>query len=282
MRCRNLRYLAPAVLGLLAASPAPGSCQGAEQELATARAALAQGRVEAAASRLAALADTHPACAQAELLRAQIQAGRGRAGEAEESFLRACELAPSEFEPIFQLGVFYDGQQQHGRAADAFREALGLAPGDPQAYDYLGLSLEALGQFDQAEAAFRMGLARNRGPRFDPMLHYNYGRFLMKHNRLEEARGHLDQALELVSGVRAVRYERAKLAERLGDLPGARLHAEQALALQDPGQVILDMQVYYLLARVYRALGETELAEKFTQLSQASKVPMSARRRLGR
>lgn len=282
MFARCLKWSISATLSIVLVDSAPGSCVGAEEGLSSAQTALSQGRIDTAVARLTALAKSHPDCAPAVLLRAQVEAGRDNASEAEELFRRACALAPRQSEPFFQLGIFYDSRQQHNKAAVQFRKALQLTPGDPQAYDYLGLSLEALGEFDRAEAAYRMGLARNRGPRFDPMLHYNYGRFLMKQNRLDESRRHLDQAIELVPNLRAVHYERAKLSEVLGDLKGARSRGERALALADPGGVILDMQVHYLLARVYRALGDAELAAKYTALSQEAEIPLSVRRRSSR
>ena len=258
------------------------SCAGAEAGLAEIQAALARSRPDIASQRLAELTASHPDCPPALLLKAQLLAAQGDSNRAEDLFLRASELAPQQPEPAFQLGVFYDGRQQHGRAAEQFRKVLRMTPGDPQAYDYLGLSLEALGQFDRAESAYRMGLARNEGPRFDPMLHYNYGRYLAKRGRWDDAKAHLERAIELVPNVRAIRYERAKLAERLGDLAGARSHAESALRLADPGNVILDMQVHYLLSRIYRVLGEEELAAKYTALSQQADIPLNLRRSGGR
>ena len=269
-------------LGLVAAGSVRGSCDGAEGRLSAAQRALALGNIEIASAQLADLADSHPECPPALVLRAHLLAVLGDSSQAEELYIRACELAPAQPEPFFQLGVFYDSRQQHGKAAEQFRAVLRLAPSDPQAYDYLGLSLEALGEFDKAEASYRLGLARNSGPRFDPMLHYNYGRFLVKHGRLDDAKAHFDEAVKLSPGVRAVHYERAKLAEKLGDLSGARAYAERALALEDRGGVILDMQVHYLLSRVYRELGEKELAAKFTSLSQQAEIPLSARQRSGR
>ncbi len=215
-------------------------------------------------------------------MRAQAEAARGQENDAEAHFLRACEIAPNQPEPRLQLGVFYNGRQQHGRAAEQFRKVLALQPADPRSYDYLGLSLEAQGEFDKAESSFRMGLAKNSGPRFDPMLHHNFGRHLMKRNRLAEAGKHLDEALRLVPNVRAVRYERARLAEMEGNLNGARSHAEAALRLPDPGGVILDMQVHYLLSRIFRALGETDIAAKYAALSREADIPLDARRRSGR
>lgn len=270
------------MVGVALSSTAWANCAGAEAGLSSAQQALARGQVDIALARLSALSSSHPQCAPVVLMRAQMHAGRGEAREAEEAFLRAVELAPAQPDTHFQLGVFYDSRQQHAKAAERFRKVLSLAPSDPQAYDYLALSLEAQGQFARAEAAYRMGLASNRGPRFDPMLHYNYGRYLVKQSRLPEAKSHLDEAVKLAGGVRAVHYERARLAERLGDLRGARRHAERALSLEDRGGVILDMQVYYLLSRVYRVLGEVELAAKYTELSQKAEIPLGARRRSGR
>lgn len=266
---------------LAVAVPARADCAGAELGLQAVQQELSRGQVDDALSRLSDLEDRHPACGPVATLQAQVQAGLGRMNEAERSFQRAAELAPQRPEPHFQLGVFYDSRQQHGKAAEQFRKVLAITPSDPQAYDYLGLSLEALGEFDKAQVAYRMGLSRNKGPRFDPMLHYNYGRFLMKHGRIEDAKGHLDEAARHAPGVRAVQYERARVALRLGDTTGARTHAEEALGLEDPGGVILDMQVHYLLSRVYRALGEDELAAKFSALSRDAEIPLAARRRSG-
>ncbi len=281
---RSLRCSAIGLLILLSAmdSIARATCSGAEEGLAAVHADLQQGRIEGVLGRLSSLASSHPECPPVLLTLAQVRAMRGDDSEAEALFVRACKIAPDRPEPRFQLGVFYDGRQQHGRAAEQFRQVLSLTPHDPQAYDYLALSLEALGEFTEAESAYRMGLARNSGPRFDPMLHYNYGRYLVKHGRVEDAKRHLDEAVRLAPSVRAVHYERAKLAEQLGDLAGARRLAEAALKLADPGGVILDMQVHYLLARLYRAIGEDALAAKFTALSQKAEIPLGARRRSGR
>ncbi len=268
--------------GLGSSGSVQASCIGAEDGLSFVQQALARGQAEAALTRLDALTSSHPECAPVALMQAQVHAGLGQAREAEQLFQRAVGLAPNEPEAHFQFGVFYDSRQQHAKAAERFRKVLSLAPSDPQAYDYLALNLEAQGQFDRAEAAYRMGLARNRGPRFDPMLPYNYGRYLMKQNRLSEAKSQLDEAARQAGGVRAVHYERAKLAEKLGDLRGARTHAERALGIEDRGGVILDMQVHYLLSRIYRALGEADLAAKYTELSQKAEIPLEARRRSGR
>ena len=274
--------LALVVTVVLGTPRASGSCDGAEATIASTQRALSQGQASAALRSLAALAESHPECVPAIMLRAQVAAARGDASQAESLYQQATDLAPTRPEPFFELGVFYDGRQQHGRAAEQFRKVLEIAPTDPQAWDYLGLSLEALGDFDRADSAYRMGLARNQGPRFDPMLHYNYGRLLMKLGRLAESEEHLNRAVRLAPSMRAVHYERARLAERTGDAAGALGHAERALRTADARGVILDMQVHYLLSRLHRALGNTEKAKEFQTLTEGAEVPLDARRRSAR
>ena len=52
-------------------------------------------------------------------------------------------------------------------------------------------------------------------------------------------------------------------------------------SLEDRGRVILDMQVHYLLSRIYRELGEKELAAKYTSLSQQAEITTQRSSALG-
>ncbi len=220
---------------------------------------------------------------EALILRGRILGMKGEFTKAEQLLRKAARLSPTNAEAPFQLGVLYDHRQQNRRATEQFEKVIQLSPQDPNAYDFLALSLEPLGEFEKAERAYRKALQVNRGPRFDAYLYYNYGRFLMKLNRFAEAAKHLDRAVKLVPGSRAVHFERAKLNMKLGNYEQARHDGERAMKLKDPGGVILDLQVYYLLSRLYSRLGEKELAEKYTKLSQTAKVPLSAlRQRVGR
>ena len=215
---------------------------------------------------------------EALLLRGRILGLKGQASEAQASLTQAVRLAPENPEAHYQLGVFHDGRQQSHKAAAAFEKVVALTPDDPRAYDYLALNLEPTGDIKRAEWAYKKGLSLNRGPRFDAFLDYNYGRFLMKQNRLGEARKHLDKAVTLTPQARSARYERGKLNLTLGNLKAARDDAERALALEDPAGVILDLQVHYLLARIYRLLGDLEEARRYSELSRKSSVPLAARR----
>jgi len=208
-------------------------------------------------------------------LRGQMLAMQGRAAEGRKMLERAVVLSAVDAEAWFQLGAIYDRAKMSDRAVAAFRNAAKLRPNDPRAYDYLALNLESLGRIAEAEEAYKNGVAVNREPPlFDWFLDYNYGRLLLKLNRLSESKVHLDKALELAPGLRATHYDHAKLNLRLGDLAGARGDAEKALEIADNRGLILDLQVYNLLAQVYLRLGDREMAKKYAALSENTPVPL--------
>ena len=75
---------------------------------------------------------------------------------------------------------------------------------------------------------------------------------------------------------RAVHYERGKLNLARKDYVAARRDAERALDLRDPGGLVLDLQLYYLLATVYARLGESALARKYAELARTTPIPDQA------
>jgi tetratricopeptide (TPR) repeat protein len=94
--------------------------------------------------------------------------------------------------------------------------------------------------------------------------------------RLEESLPHLDRAVALHPRRRGPRYQRARLYLARGDYESARQNAERALALGKPGDNVIDLQVYYLLATIYSRLGETELAKKHAELARTTEIPEHA------
>jgi tetratricopeptide (TPR) repeat protein len=187
---------------------------------------------------------------------------------------KALQIVPANAEAHFQLGALMDRGKRYAEAIRQFQKVIALEPGNPQAYDYLALDLEPLGEIEKAEQAYQKALQVNQGPQFDSFLDYNYGRFLMKRNRLAEGKKHLDRAVELTPQVRAVRYERGKLNLRLGNLQDARNDTERALSIQDPGKVIIDLQIYNLLHLIYARLGEKDLARHYAELCRTTSVPL--------
>ena len=305
---------AAALSGALAPSLDGASCEGTEPQLTAALGTLERGDLAAAEGLFSSLKASHPRCrgvllglvrvraAQGDfraadtlsaralslapddldalILRARILRTTGEFAEAEELLVKACDLAPGNAQAHFQLGVLYSTRHHAEKAAAQFEKVISLTPRDALAYDYLALNLEILGRMERAEWAFKRGLQANRDPPLDRRLDYNYGRFLVKRNRLTEAARHFDRALKLAPSARGVHYERAKLNLKLNRYEEARHHAQRALRLKDPAGVTLDLQVYYLLARIYSRLGDKESAQKYAQLAQTTAVPRRARERM--
>ena len=213
------------------------------------------------------------------VFRGEMLSMRGQAVQAQSLLEKACILDPDSAAAHFELGIIFDHARRQQQAVAQFRKTVELKPSDPRAWDYLALNLEPLGDIGGAEAAYKKGLAVNAGPDFDGFLNYNYGRFLLKLDRLDESKMQLDKAVELAPRVRAVHYDHAKLNLRLGKLADARLDGERALSFADPGGFILDLQVYSLLATIYTRLGETDLARKYVDLAQRTSVPLRSRDR---
>jgi tetratricopeptide (TPR) repeat protein len=217
---------------------------------------------------------SEPKDAAALTVRGLILSMKGQPAEGRELLERAVRIDPSNSEASFQLGVIYDRAKLHPEALAMFQRTTALRPSDPRAWDYLALTLEPLGRVSDAEEAYKKGLAVNNQPVFDWFLDYNYGRLLFKLNRLPESKTHLDRALELVPSVRATHYDHAKLNLRLGNLEAARDDAEKALAIPDQSGVILDLQVYNLLATIYTRLGDKQQAQKYAELSESARIPV--------
>jgi tetratricopeptide (TPR) repeat protein len=228
----------------------------------------------AQAEYLAALAlSLKPDCSEALVVKAHLANRSGRAREAREALEKAAGADPPHAEAHYQLGVSCFRGKQRAEAVPHFEKVVALRPRDARAHDYLALSLEALGEAEAAENAYRKALAVNDGPFFDSFVDHNYGRFLLKQGRLQESRTHLDRAVVMLPESRTAYYERGKLNLAARDYATARKDAERALALRDPDGLVLDLQVYYLLATVYARLGETDLARKYAALSRTTPIP---------
>jgi tetratricopeptide (TPR) repeat protein len=223
----------------------------------------------------AAAVDKDPSNPAALALRGQILVMKGQSLAGRTLLEKACQLDPDDPEAQFQLGAVDDAAKRPAEAVKHFRKAAALNPRDGRAWDYLALNLEPLGEVNDAEQAYRKGLEVNQpGRYFDAFLDYNYGRFLAKRNELAPSKQHLDRAVELVPQVRAVWYERAKLNLRLKNYQQARSDAEKAASCEDRAHVIIDLQIYALLAQVYGRLGETGLARKYADLSRETEPPV--------
>jgi tetratricopeptide (TPR) repeat protein len=238
-----------------------------------ARYSLSRGR-PARADYLSSVAlSLDPDCSEALVVAGQILGRKGRSHAAFAALEKAARVGPTNAEAQYQFGVFLFRRKLHAEAVRQFEKTVALRPLDARAHDYLALGFEAVGEAERAEQAYRSALEVNDGPFPDSFLDHNYGRFLLKQGRLEESQRHLDRAVALLPNSRAVHYERGKLNLALERYQAAREDAERALSLRDPGGLVLDLQVYYLLATIYTRLGESDLARKYAELARTTPIP---------
>jgi tetratricopeptide (TPR) repeat protein len=219
--------------------------------------------------------DKAPSSPIALAVSGQLSYMKGQAQQGFDRLTEALRLDPEDAESHFQLGSIYDRLKRPVEAVPIFQKTVEINPRDARAWDYLALNLEPLGELERAESAYKKGLEVDQhGPFYDAFLDYNYGRFLMKRGDLTTGKTHLDRAVELVPQVRAVWYERAKLNLRLKNYQEARSDGEKAANLADPAGIIIDLQIYTLLEQIYRRLGETDLANKYAELSRTTPPPV--------
>jgi Tfp pilus assembly protein PilF len=215
-------------------------------------------------------------CVDALVLQGQLLRERGLHGESRAALEKALTLDPNNADAHYELGVWFFRINQFEQAAHCFESAVALGPQRARSLDYLAFSLEMLGKPEAAERNYRAAIEANSEPFFDPTLDFNFGRFLLKQGRLDESLVHIDRAIELFPNRRGPRYERAKLHLARGDLEAARKDAEHALALGRPGDMVLDLQVYYLLTTICTRLGESEAARKYAELARTAEIPEHA------
>ena len=214
-----------------------------------------------------------PECPEALVVRGQILGQRGAFGESRAVLEKAVALDPASYEAQHELGTWFFRVNLFEQAARHFEEAVSLRPQRTRSLDYLALCLEMLGDGERAERFYRDAVKANSGPFFDSSLDFNFGRFLLKQGRFEESLPYINRAVVLHPLRRGPRYQRAKWHLAQGDNESARQDAERALALGKPGDLVLDLQVYYLLTKIYTRLGETALAREYAELARTTEIP---------
>jgi tetratricopeptide (TPR) repeat protein len=128
---------------------------------------------------------------------------------AEQTLRRAVELAPTSVEAQFRLGVSIYMQKRPAEAADWFRKATALKPDFTMAHHNLGFCLVDLKDIPAALEAFTAA-AESDPNSYEA--HAILGTLLANQRRFDEARVHLQRAVELKPGD-------AKARQQLQQLP---------------------------------------------------------------
>jgi tetratricopeptide (TPR) repeat protein len=174
------------------------------------------------------------------------------------------------------LGRVRYQQNLFDQAISAFQGVLQRDPASVKAQDNLGLSLEAENRVDQAIAAYRKAIELDEASAIHSEQPYlNLGILLTKSAKPEQALPLLAKAAQIDGKSARIHYQLGKAYFDLGRFVESQSELQAAVALTPQ-----DVPSHYLLAQVYRHLGNRDLAkEQFKMaetLLQASKSHSTA------
>ena len=275
-----------------------GLCIGLLRAQTTAEgiAAVEAGRFDEAVRILSAIVGADPNSSEAHFYLGLAHFRAGRSAAARPPLERATALAPTNAQAWKILGLASTSSADPGSAAAALRKACDLAPRDEESCYYLARNLHALGHYEAARAPFEKALraapatmlARvhravalnfvaiggsteaerhfvkaiqlaGRTPQGeDPRV--DYGAFLFRQGRIDEALRPLQQAARDAPSARAGQ-ELGRVLLHLGKVDEAVIHLEKAVALE-PGNT----NGHLLLGRAYLQLGRSAEGERELRL----------------
>lgn len=186
---------------------------------------------------------------------------------AEAPFRKACDLDPRNELACYNLGRNLQAQNRHDAAAAAFRKSLQYEREGNRwlVWRALALALEAQGDAAGAERAYGealRGMPSGVRPADDPRI--DWGRFLFRQGRLDEALKPLQGAAAAHDAFAPAQFEVARVLVQIGRFDTAASYLERAIAA-DPKH----SAAHLLLGHVYSRLGRKPEAEKALQAGRA-------------
>ena len=226
---------------------------------------LSEHHTEAAAGLLERSVALRPADAATWAALGVARAAVGDYAGAEEPFHRACLLDPLLPDACLYFGRTLYLLDRFEPALDVLRRALEKDPQNGQIYRIEALCLAALGRAGEAEAAFRraVSLADHAAPDDDPAI--DYGVFLFRQGRAEDALGPLRSAVRRHGGAARAQLELGCVLLALDRVPEAAAHLEKAVSLDGRSS-----RAHLLLGKAARRLGKNDLAQR--ELDQGSRT----------
>jgi len=202
----------------------------------------------------------------------------GRFDAAKTEFEQGVHYNPASAELHYNLGKLYSMQDDWENARKEFEQARRLDAFYAEAIDGLGLSEEALGQDASAVKNYEEAIALNeqrKGTFTSPYV--NLSAYYNRTENSPRAVEYADKAIQLDGKCDPAWFQKARAAERGGDLQGAVAALNTAISLNPRASAY-----YYVLAGVYRKLGMKEDSKKaldmFSQLDRESNALDKMRR----
>ena len=195
-----------------------------------------------------------------------VFASQGDFENAEDSFRNACERQPRLADACLYHGRALYLLNRFQPAVEVLRHVLQREKDNSEAWRLLALSLEALGETPAAGDAFRQAVRYNRGasPNEDPGI--DYGVYLFRQGRAEEAIVPLSDAVGRHPDSSRAHLELGCVQLALDRLALAAAHLERAVGLDPRGA-----RAHLLLGKVYRRQGRENDAAEQLRLSSIAK-----------
>lgn len=273
-RCQG-RLLAPGVLSLLlfllgtGLAQSPASDESAQTCYQRGIDFFRQDRLEDAAEAFEAAVRLESDHLGALKMLGRVRVAQGRLFEAETHFTSALQIDPGDPELHYFLGRLYQTQDLLADAERSFREATRLSPEFARAHAFLGTILYALGNLDEADKSYQRALSADRvAGHADAVIRLEYGLFLQRAGRFDEAVRQLSQGVELSPRNIELHFELSRSLYRQGRLDAAREQLDQALQI-DPEEP----RVHYLYARICYEQGDQDCGDRHVSLSERGRQP---------
>lgn len=191
---------------------------------------------------------------------------RHRMDAAVASFEKACELSPGDEDSCYYLARTLFSLDRWEKAREPFAKALRAASGSRRARVHRAIALNymALGEMETAEAHFRQAIALNPGAEVlqeDPRI--DYGAFLFRQGRLEEALPVLRKAAESLPRSARAHLELGRVVLHMGNPELAAASLERAVDL-DPRSSTARL----LLGRAYMQSGKIDEGRRQLHLAR--------------
>jgi tetratricopeptide (TPR) repeat protein len=194
----------------------------------------------------------------------------GRFDAAQVEFEQGLRYKPDSAELHYNLGKLFSIQDNWEPARKAFDAALAIDPSYIEAIDALGFALEALGDDTGAVERYEKAAALNesrQGTFASP--HVNLSAYYNRTGDAPRALEHARKAITLDPKSDRAWFQRAKADEREGRFADAVGALNHAITLNTRAS-----SYYYVLASLYRRLGDLEESKKalemFTRLERES------------
>ena len=185
-----------------------------------------QGEVASAKELCRRILEQEPENSEAIYLLGVMAHDAGQAPLAQEHFVRAAKLAPTNHVYRNAEGEAYLAVGRVDDALHCFRAAIAARPTYERAHNNLGRALHTAGDLTEAVAAFSEALRLR--PAY-PTAHNNLGAALLMLRRTNEAADHFRAALRLQKDYPEAHFNLGSALQSVGDPTTARRHFEAAI-----------------------------------------------------